>query len=458
MNRFSLADHAIGTSSESSLKAVKAFVSSPSESSALGSFYSKEARRIMEQRVDYAKLASQVLSLMSFAKRNLTMPEMQHALALSTIQRNKGRSMLNVDDKGVANAIISSCNGLLEIRPESQEVTLVNDSASVLVRSDASGYFKPHMSSHLKRQLSIQSFHSNKLQEICITCLAHSEFKSGPCRNERLLEERFTRYPFYKYACKYWAQHVLNLKEEHKKLLWEFLKNDQSVAAAYQGFLVTQEMPRGTEFNQATPQGITGMHLVPHLGLNEILLELIEERADDVVNQDSNGHTPLWWAAKSGMKETAKILIPKDYETVSSLVRLGDMNLVKLLLDAGYNLNRKGAWGRTLLHNAIMEDQPIIAHKLLVEDAKFDEADINGDTPLTLALRKRQHQTTDILLDMGASTKNTTLNQWRIAYGKLDCNTMQLTKTVRKTSLKFFKGGTQGDMEIAVQNQAMNLL
>jgi hypothetical protein len=440
------------------LKAVETFVSSPSESFALGSFYSKEARRIMEQRVDYAKLASQVLSLMSFAERNLTMPEMQHALALSISQRNKGRSMLNVDEKGVANALISSCNGLLEIRSESQEITLVHDSASVLVRPDASGYFEPHMSFHLKRQLGIQSFHFNKLQEICITCLAHSEFKSGPCHNERLLEERFTRYPFYKYACKYWAQHALTLRAEHKTLLWEFLKNDQSVAAAYQGFLTSQDMPQGTKFSQDTPQGITGMHLAAHFGLNQILLELIKERADDVVNQDSNGRTPLWWAAKSRMKETAKTLIPRDYETVNSIVRSGDMELVQLLLDAGYDLNRTGAWGRTLLHNAIMEDQPTIAHKLLQKGARYDQADINGDTPLTLALRKGQPQTADILLDMGASTKDTTLEQWRKAYSKPGCSAMQLTKTTRKTSLKFLEDGTYDDMKNGVQYQAMNLL
>ena len=453
-----MAEHAMGTLSETSLQAVKAFVSSPSASSALGSFYSKEARRIMEQRVAYAKLASQVLSLMSFAKRNLTMPEMQHALALSTSQRNKGRSMLDVDDKSVANALISSCNGLLKIRSESQEITLVHDSASVLVRPDASGYFEPHMSFHLKRQLGIEDFHFNKLQEICITCLTHSEFKTGPCRNERLLEERFTRYPFYKYACRYWAQHVLTLKEEHKELLWEFLRNEQSVAAAYQGFLTTQEMPRGTGSSHIAPQGITGMHLVAHFGLHEILKEFIERRVDDVAAKDSNGHTPLWWAAKSRMKETAKILIPRDYETVSSLVRFGDVDLVQLLLDAKYDLNRRGAWGRTLLHNAIMEDKPIIAHKLLEKDAEFDHADGNGDTPLALALQKGQRQTADTLLDMGASTKNTTVEQWRNAYGKPQCSVMHITRSVRKTSLKFLEENALVDIGGVVQSQAMDLL
>ncbi|CAN9442653.1 unnamed protein product [Alternaria alternata] len=383
---------------------------------------------------------------------------MQQALAFDISHQRKGLNTLNAYDGGIANALISSCRGLLKVESKSQEVTWVHDSASVLVGLDASSYFQPKVLHGFDGPLRAPSFLVNKLQNMCIACVTHSEFKSGLCRTDRLLNERLTRYPFYRYACKYWAQHVSPLEDKNKELLWRFLENDQSVAAAYQVFLVTKEMPRDTGSSQVAPQGITGMHLAAHFGLNEILLELIKERADDVAIQDSNGHTPLWWAAKSRMKETAKILVPKDYETVNSLVRLGDMELVQLLLDAGYDLNRTGAWGRTLLHNAIMEDQPVIALKLLEKDARFDEADINGHTPLTLALRKGQHQIADILLNMGASTKHTTLELWRKTYGKPGCSAIQLTKIARKTSLRFLEGETQDDMESAVQQQAINLL
>ncbi|CAN9253428.1 unnamed protein product [Alternaria alternata] len=456
-NMFSLAEKAIERLSTDPLEAVEAFVRSPSESSAFGSFYDREARRMKEQREDYAKLASQVLSLMSFAKRSLTLPEMQQALAFYIRDKSKGLNSLDAYDEGVADALVSSCRGLLKVKSRSQEVTWVHDSASVLVGPNASRYFPSEIMLGFQEPLRSPGFLVNKLQNMCIACLAHSEFKSGPCRSDRLLEERLTRYPFYRYACRYWAQHVLPLKDKNKDLLFRFLENDQSVAAAYQVYLVTQEMPRGTGSSQAAPQGITGMHLVAHFGLHVILDELIKRRVDDVAAKDSNGHTPLWWAAKSRMKETAKILIPRDYETVSSLVRFGDVDLVQLLLDAKYDLNRRGAWGRTLLHNAIMEDKPIIAHKLLEKDAEFDHADGNGDTPLALALQKGQCQTADTLLDMGASTKNTTVEQWRNAYGKSQCSVMHITRAARKSSVKFLEGETQDEMEDTVQHQAMNL-
>jgi hypothetical protein len=293
---------------------------------------------------------------------------------------------------------------------------------------------------------------------MCIACLAHPEFKSGPCRNDKLLKERLTRYPFYKYACEYWAQHVSTLKDKNKKLFWQFLENDQSIAAAYQVFVATQETPQGTGFSRVAPQGITGMHLAAHFGLEGILEQLIQTKANDITMKDSNGHTPLWWAAKHRMKETAKILIPRDYETVSSLVRLGDLDLVLLLLDAGYDLNRTGAWGRTLLHNAIMDDQSTIAHKLLEKGAKFDKKDINGDTPLVLALQRKERQIADVLLDMGASTQNTTVEQWREAYSNLRCNVVQLTKNAGKTSIDFRDAIERGPISSVAQSQAMNLL
>ncbi|CAN9317417.1 unnamed protein product [Alternaria alternata] len=225
-NMFSLAEQAIRRLSEGSLETVKAFISSPSESSALGSFYSQEARRIMEQHEDYAKLACQVISLMSFAERNLTMPEMQHALAVNTSQQSKGQSILSFDDKGVANALISSCRGLLKVKSKSQKVTWVHDSASVLVGPNSSRYFQPDTLQSFQGKLRTPSFLVNKLQNMCIACLAHSEFKSGPCRNDGLLRERLTRYPFYRYACKYWAQHVSPLEDKNKELLWRFLEDD----------------------------------------------------------------------------------------------------------------------------------------------------------------------------------------------------------------------------------------
>jgi hypothetical protein len=455
-SRFSLAEQAIDTlCHKSSLKAAEDFVRSPSQTSILDPLYQREAFRIQNQRENYAELASRVLSLMAFAQRSLTLPEMQQALAFDI---SEGLDSLNAHDEGVANALISSCRGLLKVESKSQEVTWVHNSASVLVGLNASRYFQPKALYGFDRQLCVPSFLVNELQNMCIACLAHSEFKFGPCRNDRLLDERLTTYPFYRYACKYWAQHVSPLEKKNKELLWRFLEDDQSVAAAYQVFLVTQEMPRGTGSSQIAPQGITGMHLVAQFGLHEILKEFIERRVDDVAAKDSNGHTPLWWAAKSRMKETAKILIREDYETVSSLVRFGDVDLVQLLLDAKYDLNRRGAWGRTLLHNAIMEDKPIIAHKLLEQDAEFDQADGNGDTPLALALQKGQRQTADILLDMGASTKNTTAEQWRNAYRKPQCSVMHITRSGRKTSLNFLEENTQDDIGSAVPSQAINLL
>jgi ankyrin repeat protein len=139
---------------------------------------------------------------------------------------------------------------------------------------------------------------------------------------------------------------------------------------------------------------------------------------------------------------------------------MGKSDLVQMLLDVGFDLNRTGAWGRTLLHNAIMDDQAAIARNLLEKGAKVDKTDINGDTPLTLALQKEQRQIADVLLDMGASTRNTTVEQWRKAYEKPGHSVIKLNLEAGKTCIGFLTGNTQDAIQSATlaQSQATNLL
>jgi hypothetical protein len=377
---------------------------------------------------------------------------MRHALVVDQEKQGEPKADFNSNEEEFASALVSSCQGWLRIEAGTQLLTWVHTSASTSFRNSPN---------ELDREGHPISFVKD-IAGLCFFCLTLSEFGSGPCRDDEMLKKRLIEYPFYKYACEYWVDHAskANLSDEDFGILLQFLQNNQNVSAAYEVFLVAREIPQGTCSDRDIPRGITGMHLAAYFGLQRILKRLIKAGADDLAVRDSNGHSPLWWAANNRMKETAKILIPKDYEAVHSFVRMGKSDLVQMLLDVGFDLNRTGAWGRTLLHNAIMDDQAAIARNLLEKGAKVDKTDINGDTPLTLALQKEQRQIADVLLDMGASTRNTTVEQWRKAYEKPGHSVIKLNLEAGKTCIGFLTGNTQDAIKSATlaQSQATNLL
>jgi uncharacterized protein len=77
----------------------------------------------------------------------------------------------------------------------------------------------------------------------------------------------------------------------------------------------------------------------------------------------------------------------------------GDVGLVKLLIDKGAEVNKKG-WAP--LHYAATNGQDEAAKVLLDHSAYVDTASPNGTTPLMMAARGNHPTTVNLLLDQGA--------------------------------------------------------
>ncbi|KDB06762.1 Ankyrin repeat-containing domain-containing protein [Burkholderia sp. lig30] len=77
----------------------------------------------------------------------------------------------------------------------------------------------------------------------------------------------------------------------------------------------------------------------------------------------------------------------------------GDVGLVKLLIDKGAEVNKKG-WAP--LHYAATNGQDEAAKVLLDHAAYVDTASPNGTTPLMMAARGNHPTTVNLLLDQGA--------------------------------------------------------
>ena len=77
----------------------------------------------------------------------------------------------------------------------------------------------------------------------------------------------------------------------------------------------------------------------------------------------------------------------------------GDLGLVKLLIDKGAEVSKKG-WAP--LHYAATNGQDAVVKVLLDHDAYIDTASPNGTTPLMMAARGNHASTVTLLLDQGA--------------------------------------------------------
>ncbi|MBY4829218.1 ankyrin repeat domain-containing protein [Burkholderia dolosa] len=77
----------------------------------------------------------------------------------------------------------------------------------------------------------------------------------------------------------------------------------------------------------------------------------------------------------------------------------GDVGLVKLLIDKGAEVSKKG-WAP--LHYAATNGHDDVVKVLLDHDAYIDTASPNGTTPLMMAARGNHASTVNLLLDQGA--------------------------------------------------------
>ena len=68
---------------------------------------------------------------------------------------------------------------------------------------------------------------------------------------------------------------------------------------------------RYSRYSQDFPTGVTGLHLVAAIGLVKIVWLLLEREGVDADSKDSNGRTPLSWAAENGREAVVKLLLEK---------------------------------------------------------------------------------------------------------------------------------------------------
>jgi ankyrin repeat protein len=149
-----------------------------------------------------------------------------------------------------------------------------------------------------RRLVSFQDVQRDIISTSCLTYLSYDVF-ANCYLTESDRETCFQQNAFFEYAAQNWAYHIQGAQQSAIDLALEFLMDDGKVSTSSQAL-----------FPYRCPQQFCGMHLVAYFGLNNIMVRLLEKKDPDT--RDTNGRTPLSYAAENGNELVVDLLLKYD--------------------------------------------------------------------------------------------------------------------------------------------------
>ena len=358
---------------------------------ALKKAYSDAMERINAQQPGFRELAKQVLSWITYAKRELTLLELQHALAVEP-----GARCLDPDNLKDVGDMVSVCAGLVTIEQENSTIRLVHYTTQEYLQRI-----------HFESDPDIQE----RIVTTCLTYLSFDAFQCGYCPSDTMLDNLLSQQPLLDYAAKHWGHYAhwdTDESEEIKALALDFLKNENK--ASVSGQVVFLNPYRYPDYSQRVPR-LSGIHLCAFFGLKTLMMALLDGvTTADLL--DSHDRTPLSFAASEGHEAVVKLLLDRDDVEADSrdksgltplmfAVQRGHGAVVKLLLDRDdVEADSRDDLGLTPLSRAALEGRGAVVELLLDrDDVEADSRDKLGRTPLTIAANGGHGVVVKLLLD-----------------------------------------------------------
>ena len=344
--------------------------------------------RINAQHPDQAALARKVICWVFHAFQPLTMPELQHALAVET-----GDSDLDTDNIPEEGLLLSVCNGLVTYEKEGLVLALVHYTFQQYLEPKAETLF-PGAQIEIVRT--------------CLTYLSFDELERGPCHAENDFRARFEQWPLLGYAVPKWGQHAGQGAEEVcRDLIFSFLIQDAKLSASVQ--ILCARVSRGFVFTRGFPLDVSPLWLASFYGLEYTVSQLLADQSHIVNRKTTWGDTALHQAVGCGNIKVLKLLLSNGADIAARDLN-GNTSLHYASLFGSYfpaddvstSVRRQyragvhekvGTSNRTLLE---------VIGLLLDHGADMDAVNLEGETALNLLVQKGLSSSTQLLLTRGA--------------------------------------------------------
>ena len=378
--------------------AKKALETLPKGSNALDLAYDGAMQRVEDQMEGFRLRAKQLLGWLTYSERLMTVKEVQHALAIEP-----GTPEFDEDSLDDIDEVLGFCAGLVIIDEETQIIRLVHYTTQEYFRRNGG---KILASAQQENAIS------------CLTYLLYEEFGAGWVVGEvgqeersggdedqdtiriedededededeelKFVKARIHKYPFLKYAARYWASHAKTCEQQNvKELTMSFMKDDSRVSSAGQVMLALDRCLYREDINNTISRSpLSAMHIIAYLGYEEMISELLNHGFEADV-KDSTHRTPLWWAALQGHEAVVDLLLLQNRVNVNSrgLVYSKWRGQVSTKTPLGI----AAMWGRDRVVNLLIQREDV--------DVNFPDED--GISPLSRAIEGQHSAVVELLL------------------------------------------------------------
>lgn len=321
----------------------------------LGGIY----RRLLLRIQDKDKLLP-ILQWVVLASRPLTV----HELAMAVEIQGSG----NPTSAEIVKDRLAACGLMVKINDD--VVNLVHDSARDFFQSD-----------QVKSE-NIEDFYMDfdTHRTLLRTCL---DIVEKYYKSPGSISDTTQHNSLLTYASLHWPdhfRHIFSSPEARSELSREFFRPKTPIREDWWRFYWEREQYGGA------PPAFTLLHLAAFLGNLEWTKILLKRHSGDdlsfhrpISQVDSDGRTPLFWAAARGHRE-----------------------VTELLLNHGARINAKDQSKLSALHIAITGVHKEVVALLLERSARIEGKDTYGDTPLNRAIQVGAKDIVKLLLEHGA--------------------------------------------------------
>ncbi|KAM5342893.1 hypothetical protein ACJ41O_013859 [Fusarium nematophilum] len=313
------------------------------------------------------------------------------------------------DDDGMKRRVQTLSRGLAEVTSDAKIAQFIHQSVTdFFVEKDLSA-----LDGTAKPDFAVGIAH-HRLSRTCIRYLAMEEIGRSAIHEPYRLRSKF---PFLHYATTSWVAPTKQSDARsvpQEDLLEYFAGPSNTLTERWVRIYRKLE-----KYSLDCPlEGTSVVHVMSRYGVAGALWAIVK-RGDQVgINidaKDSQGQTPLSWAAARGHEAVVRLLLDRGAHTeavdqwgrtpLSWAAVEGHEAIVRLLLDRGAHTEAADEEGSTPLLRAAEGGHETVVRLLLDRGAHTEEADEEGWTPLSWAAERGHEAIVRLLLDRGAHTK-----------------------------------------------------